>query len=504
MEDEIVQVCQAEIQGITVAVKATVQLAQWIFRFIRWLCTKEMEQRLNRPGCHSYSEVFKLSNGEMPQVLNIPDKDAQRLIDFAQKQNLHLALLPDLNMNDGKTQFAIPPQEAPLFVSFIKACAVKEKAEIDSTLKKYTTEEAELTEKLRHASGDTSELENQLEIIKERNRECGVRTEDVQKLIDEGGLCDLNEYLRTGKGSILDENLEKGMAAFEQGMNVSPKYSMKECMEPLRDPGNIPIEKFRFFIPDKGVAVTREYKVDAKTNICYSEYSFTTAEGEKCLFSDKGIPKEKWDKEQLPKIFEKIGCDGDTMARVFRSEKDREKFYKQYHDVIPDVVSRSKKKGKDAGNFSNAEVKEQLDLDKVENLKEKASADINSNNHIESYRVPVNCFYFNEGYAYAFDPSTGQKVCLGTKNDIIDLKPVGDDVNPGIAKFWEFSFDKNMPLACEDNFSGEKYNMSLDEGLKQGKFDFLDRKESSQKESTTKNIVENAQEIVTKGQSRHR
>ena len=46
--------------------------------------------------------------------------------------------------------------------------------------------------------------------------------------------------------------------------------------------------------------------------------------------------------------------------------------------------------------------------------------------------------------------------------------------------------------------------MSLDEDLKQGKFDFLNKKESSQKENNTKDITENAQEVLTKGQSRHR
>ena len=196
--DEIVQVCQAEIQGITVAVKATVQVAQWIFRLLRWLCTKEMEQRLNMPGCHKFSDIMKLSDGEMPQVLDIPEKDVAGLIAFAKSHDLHLSLLPDLNVNDGKTQFVIPPKEAALFVSYTKSCAQREKAELDSVMEKYTTEEAELTEKLRHATGDTTALQNHLDIVKERNREFGIRVEDVQKMIDEGGLCDINDYLRTG------------------------------------------------------------------------------------------------------------------------------------------------------------------------------------------------------------------------------------------------------------------------------------------------------------------
>ena len=503
--DEIAQVCQAEIQGITVAVKATVQVAQWIFRLLRWLCTKEMEQRLNMPGCHRFGDIMKLSNGEMPQVLDIPEKDVAGLIAFAKSHDLHMSLLPDLNANDGKMQFAIPPQEAPLFVSFTKANAQREKSELDSIMEKFTTEEAELTEKLRHATGDTTELENHLDVVKERNREAGVRVEDVQKRIEQGGLCDINDYLRTGKGSMLDENLEKGMAAYEKGLDVSAKYTMRECMEPVRDPGNIPIEKFRFILPDQGVVVTREYKVDKDTNIAYSDYSFTTAEGEKCVFSDKNIPKAKWNSEELPKILEKIGCDGDTPAKVFKNIEGLKKYFElsRGKDIIPNVVKKVKEKGFDPENFNNAEVGKQLQADKVESMKEKASAEINGDKHLEKFRVPVEDFFFTDGAAYVFDRTTGQEVCLGSKNNFTDLKPVGDENNPGIAKFWEFSYDKNKNLTCEDRFTGEKYSMSLDEGAKQGKFDFSEKK-GERKESAAKDITETALNIIQKGQGRHR
>lgn len=502
--DEIVQVCQAEIQGITVAVKATVQVAQWIFRLLRWLCTKEMEQRLNMPGCHKFSDIMKLSDGEMPQVLDIPEKDVAGLIAFARSHDLHLSLLPDLNVNDGKTQFVIPPKEAALFVSYTKSCAQREKAELDSVMEKYTTEEAELTEKLRHATGDTTALQNHLDIVKERNREFGIRVENVQKMIDEGGLCDINDYLRTGKGSMLDENLEKGMAAYEKGLDVSAKYSMQECMGPVRDPGNIPIERFRFILPDQGVVVTREYKVDKDTNIAYSEYSFTTAEGEKCKFSDKNIPKERWNTEELPKIFDKIGCDADTPAKVFRNIDGLKKYFNlsKGKDIIPNVIKKAKEKGFNVENFNNAEVGKQLQVDKVESMKEKASAEINGDKTMEKYRVPVDSFFFTEGAAYIFDRTTGQEVCLGTKDDISELKPVAGEENPGVAKYWEFSFDKNKSLSCEDRFTGEKYSMSLDEGAKQGKFDFSEKK-TERKESATNEITEAAQNMIHKGQSRH-
>lgn len=37
---------------------------------------------------------------------------------------------------------------------------------------------------------------------------------------------------------------------------------------------------------------------------------------------------------------------------------------------------------------------------------------------------------------------------------------------------WEFGFDGNKPLTCVDRFSGDQYQMSLNEGHEQGKFDF--------------------------------
>lgn len=469
--DEINQVCMAEIQGITVAVKATVQVAQWIFRLLRWMCKKEVEDRLNMPGCHRFSDIIKLGDGQMPQVLDIPEKYGQQLVRYAQKQGLHLSLLPDLNSNDGKMQFAVPPQESPMFAAFVRSMANKDHQENEKLAHLYVSQEAELKEMLKHVSGEEAKpIQNQLDMIVERNREFGVRASDVEKMIESGGVTDINGWLKTGKNSVFDTNLEEGMAMYEKGMDVSPKYSMQECMAPVRDPDNIPIKKFSFILPDQGVSVTREYKVDKETNLAYSDYTFTTSEGEKCTYSDKNIPKAQWNQDYLPKICEKIGCDSETQARVYRDEKQFNMAVKvKYGEkIIPNVIKKAREKGFDPENFKSAGVGKQIELDKVESLKEKASAEISSPKQV-TYRVPVDSFYVENGLVSAFDRETGQQVCLGTPEDIKGLHPVGED---GIGKAWEFSFDGNKPLTCTDRFTGDQYQMSLNEGHEQGKFDF--------------------------------
>lgn len=387
MADEIAQVCELEIQGVKMVIKATVEVAAFMARAIKAMFnqgvkTKEKidDHKLNEPGKKErISDIFKLSEGGLPQVIEIRETDVNEVVRLATEKGLHYGECIDFIPNDGLVPLIIPAQEAAIWGQIYKAIASMRMDEDKQSVSGYDKQIAEEQEKLFNCTDakEKENLETKLENLKQAKGEAQQWVNYDESVVS-GEKCakSFQEFLKDAKDTDFEKNPEVAMTEYNKGVEVGAKFSIKESCQPIRDKSNMPTSKVMFYVPDIGAIITREFKLD-DLGLVYSNYSVKTQNGEIFTCSDKDMTTEAWNSTELPKLMDKAGVLENTQCRAFKTE-ERLQAYLKYHSKIKspaeENIEKQLKEGKEV--FSSAEVKAEVVNAVSEQEKGFASANI--------------------------------------------------------------------------------------------------------------------------------
>lgn len=376
MADEIAQVCQLEIEGAKIVLKGSVKVIAWLAQALKALMEKGATKITEHKGEKSMKDIWKLSKDAPPQVIVIDDADLKNVLSAAEKAGLRWCPVPDLNANDGKTPICIPPQDAGLFSAIVQRYLTDDITESQKILNSYNADIAELKEKLLHASPEKrNEIRSKIENIEQARDELSAILDDKKNSLEKGCTLSFQDYLSSGAGTEFEKDPEKAMAEYEKGVDIAPSFSAVECMQPIRNKALMPDSKIRFYVPEIGVSITREFKIE--DGVVYSNYSFKTEKGEMFEFTDKGKTKEEWNSAILPEMLDKAGILEDTKCRVFDSKERLEAYSKYFNNVLLNSEVKLTEEGKLV--FSSAEVENEIRTSVNDMLKSMASAKVDEN-----------------------------------------------------------------------------------------------------------------------------
>lgn len=395
MADEIAQVCELEMQGIKMVVKGGVEVGAFILRALKAMLNKTdevaksvHEKKLNKAGRKTFQEILEISNGNPPQALSIREADYEKTLELATKQGLHFHEAVDFIPNDGMRPIIIPAQEAGLWGQIYKAVASTRLEEDQKTVSSYDKMIDEEMEKLANCTAEKQQMEKEIqtkiENLKQAKAEAAQWVDYGKDVIEKDNVTmSLQDYLKQAKGTDFEKNPEVAMAENEKGVEFGAPISAKECFQPIRDKSLMPESKLMFYVPEAGVVVTREFKLDEQTGLVFSNYSLKSDSGEIFTCSDRNLTREEWNQKVLPEILDKAGTLEETKCRAFDNEEKLNR-YLTYHGKVPspskEKVEEAIKSDKDV--FTQAEAKDEVINFVSEQSKGFASADV-TNSEVE-------------------------------------------------------------------------------------------------------------------------
>lgn len=450
MADEIAQVCQMEIEGIKMVFKGSLEVAQLLMRMIRSIIDfskkqheKKKENELLLPGEKELKDIIKLSSGP-PQIMKIPESMVQEILEEGSKKGLHFSYIIDFEPNDGMIPVVFTAEEASLWAAILNAKSSRRLEEEVEKVKDYETKISEEKEKLHNASTpeEKEEIKTRLENLEQARDEAAKHFADIEELSKQENIgMSLTDYLKTAKGTEFEKNPEKAIAELEKGVEIGPKLTAKECLQPIRDKSYMPNTALMFYLPDTGSIITREFFEDKDTGLMYSNYSFKTKDGEIHRYTDHNLTNEKWNEEILPNLMDKASLIEGTDCRMF-DQLDKLHAYLRYHDQVrPESEVRIEKAIKEGQPvFSSAETEHEVNYAVTQKMKGLVSAKVE-----------------NEKITISVDPNQlvrqGGKLSLRLDggNTFLISKTDNERVEGGKAVF-EIEKDAKI-LHIKDNFS---------------------------------------------------
>ena len=380
MSDEVAQVIQLEIQGITMVVKASLQVGSWLIRALNAMIQHNNENVLNKSGGKSLKDMLQLSAPGMPQIIKIPEKYANEILQKAKANGLRFCSVADLDLTDGKMPVVITQQEAVVFSEIVSSYLMRDIHKQESNIKDYDKLIAEKSEEILHANQqDKEKLQVEIENLKQARDEANEFVKDT-KATKENPITSFQDYLMGAVGTEFEKDPDKAMSEYAQGVELVKKFDAKECLQPVRHEEMMPETRMKFYLPETGMEITRTFQMDEKTKIVYSTYSLKTEKGEIHEFSDRGITKENWNSEIIGQLMDKAGITEETKCCVFTSEEALNT-YKEKHDQIKPLSETNiehKQHEQDVG-FQKADVQNEVKNAAKENLKLRTSASAASN-----------------------------------------------------------------------------------------------------------------------------
>lgn len=374
MADEIAQVCQIEIEGTTMVIKGSVKVISWLAQAIKSLLQSVAEYKTERGGeKHDMKDIWKLSKDGPPQVIQVDEKNLETVLNAAAKQGLRWTRATDFDCCDGKVPICMPPQDTAMFSAIVQASLHKDISESQKILDSYNDEISEMKERLLHAdAGERSSIRTRIENMEQARDELMNILEEKKSMAENGGVMSFQDYLASAAGTEFEKDPEKAMAEFAKGVEMGPKVSAKDCMQPIRAKAAMPDSEIRFYSPEMGVAITRKFEVE--NDMVYSTYSFKSEKGEMYEFTDKGMTKAEWNAHILPQMLDKAGILMDTPCRMFDSEKSLQ-IYEKYYNNTP-IASEEKLAESYELGFSSAEAKQNIMSAMGDKMKGMSSAGI--------------------------------------------------------------------------------------------------------------------------------
>lgn len=440
MADEIAQVLAMEVDGVKLVFKASLEVAEFLARALRALIRsskesvekgkeKKADKDLHSAGEKDIADIFKLSEGNPPQALDIREVDYNQVVELATKKGLHFATAIDFIPNDGLTPIMVPAQEAVVWSQIYKAVAGQRLEEDKKVVSGYDNQISEEMEKLLNCKSDEEreQTETKIENLQQAKSEASKWVDYGEDMANkEDATMTIQDYIRQSEGTDFEKSPEIAIAEYKKGVEIGAKIGAKESLQPIRDKNYIPESKYMFYVPETGAIITRNFGLDSETGVAYSNYAVKTNNGEIYRCSDKGMTKDKWNRTELPKLMDKAGVLEETECRAFNTE-EKLKAYLEYHGKIKspaqENVEKQLREGKEV--FNSAEVKREILNAVSEQKKGFASANVR-----------------NEDVEIVCDPKIltreNGRLCMCLSNDeIITFAKISGEgmTNKGMARF---------------------------------------------------------------------
>ena len=375
--DEIAQVCELEVQGVTMAVKGGVQAASWLLQAIKAMLTSAHDKSLNSGGNKSMLDIWELSKNEAPAVIDIPEKYYEEILSIAQSQGLRFHACIDMDPSDSKLPIALPPQDVAMFSAIVKPFLEKDISAAERVINSYNEDISELKERQLNATPEErAKLDIQREQLERAKEQLEALVSEEKEDLAGANVMSFTDYLAKGVGTEFEKDPDKAVSEYEKGVELSKSFAASECMQPIREARLVPESKLRFYVPEIGATITREFSVDAATNLVSSKYTIKTDEGELFEFSDKDVTTKSWNERILPKMLDKAGITKDTQCKTFDTKEKYLAYIKYFNNVTPkseeNVEGRTEEEKK---GFRLADAFKEIKTAVAEGRKARASAE---------------------------------------------------------------------------------------------------------------------------------
>ena len=404
MAEEIATVVQMEMDGVKIAMKASIKAAAYLIQLLKALGTHMKDARINRAGESRFADIHAISDGE-PQVLMIPNEKEKEFKKFAKKNGLHYHSLADLNAMDGKKPFYIPRQEVSAWNAFLKSALQERVSESEKMMNEYDNKIANKREELLNASPvERQKLNREISNLSQAKEELQSVLNDERKDLEKEDISiSFKDYLATGKGTTCEENPADVVDSLGEGGKSVPIFTAKEIFEPIRSSALVPQSKVSFVVPETGVYVTREFKQD-DNGLYYSVYRFRdkdNPDGEPVEFSDQNVSKEEWfngnaEKANFKDLLSRTGILENTKCEFYDDKESLTARLKRFNEYS--YHAKNDKTNKQS--FSNADVKREVEYAASQNKKGEASAENKAYEVI--YAVPAGQIYEKDGKISVF------------------------------------------------------------------------------------------------------
>lgn len=435
--DEIMQAAQIEIEGVKFVFKGSMQVISWLAQAIKALLSMAKDKIDHRAGERSLLAIYKLSDPEMPQSLQIDDKYKKEFFEYAKEKGLHYCKVVDFDLTDGKTPFMVPGKEVSAYATLLDAFLKRKISEEEAALKRVQSDIDELKEKLISADKkDVPLLETKLENkTQAKNEIVALHESDLRTYEEKRYAIPMDEYLASAKGTEFERDPDKAIAEYNKGVPMLRDESAIECMQPIRSSFLLPDSGTQYYVAENGVTIERTFHEE--DGVVYSDYSLKTEHGEIHEFSDKGITKEKWNSEVLPKMFNIAGIVEGIKCKIFETIEQVKAYFTHHDKTTP--LSETKQ-----AVFTNAEVITEAELAVEDALRGMASAKVSEN--IIQFSVPQEKIFSQDGkLIYAPEGLEGALYMFGK-------------IQPGEVKdgMISFSTTKNEPVVVKEKNTPEK------------------------------------------------
>lgn len=435
--DEIMQAAQIEVEGVKIFLKGSMQVISWLAKAISALLRVAKDKIDHRGGERNLKQIIKLSEPDIPQTIQVDEKYQKEFFELVKEKGLQYCKVVDFDLTDGKIPIMVPGNQMPAYATLLDAFMKRKISEEEAALNKVQSDIDELKEKLISADNkDIPLLETSLENKTQAKDELMIIHEESLRNYEEKNYAvPLESYLSSAKGTEFELDPDKAIAEYNQGVPMVRSQSVKDCMQPIRSPFLIPTSKTQYYVPESGVTIERTFHEE--DGVAYSKYLLKTEQGEVHEFSDKGITKEKWNSEILPKIFDVAGIVEGIKCKIFETVEQVKAYFKHFGKTTP--ISETKQ-----AVFTNAEVITEAELAIEDALRGMASAKVNENK-IE-FCVPQEKVFSQEGkLIYAPDGINGVHYLFGK-------------IEPGEVKdgMITFSTAKNEPVVVREMNNPEK------------------------------------------------
>ena len=364
MADEISQVVELECKGAYYLVKGTKEMIGMVAKFLMKMYDWGHEKYMKMPGNISWEKLQNVSEGT-PPILEFPkemfeptimvgDEMVSPFEFYCAEHKLRYCMMPDLNPNDDYIPIAVCAQDMGIHQEQIKSFMDARISREQDKEKDYDAKIEELKEKIASAETDEekAEAEKELAALEEARGQNHDLLEESQEKLKHDNVIEFAEYLKQGKGTLIDSDIDK---AFEQMQTCSlvKEFMPYECMYPIRDEGLVPESGEIYYsqvASDETVySIKRDFAVD-ENGLVYSTYHVTSGENaeKEIVFTDKGFTEETW-KEQLPSLLKESGMVADAPTAAIHG-RDRMVAYL-------DVLERNFKEAREeSGKEMDAEV----------------------------------------------------------------------------------------------------------------------------------------------------
>lgn len=384
MADEIAQVIQIEMQGMTMAIKGTVQMAEWFMMAMKALMEhrgerkeRKLDKRLEQPGEKSFKQILDLSvkQGGVVQYLEVPEELMEKFSVLMQREGLRYHFAVDFNDIDKKRPIFFPPHDLLVAKRLLDSLLTEDVQEINKEVDDIEQDISEWMEKWQYAdANEKKEIQLRIENLQQAKEEKKDAVKEEEDIIRKKA-GSLQEYLQQAKNTEFEKDPDKALSELESGVIIGKKVGLKTLLQPMRDKRLMPESQSSYYLTETGIIIFRVFEIDSKTGLLYSNYNIKTNSGEKYEFSDRDITKAEWNEKILPQILEKAGAIEGTSCRVFNSEERLNAYLKHHNQVKPkseENIEKLREEGKEV--FSSADAKAEIEYALSQDLKAMASA----------------------------------------------------------------------------------------------------------------------------------